>query len=279
MLRGKAGAVLTTHSHALPGDAPFVNLPRPAGESPAFARILLLSSKSHRIPRLSERRLGEPTPLVNDLRTRKEPLDEQRPTTLADVLGGGQVMDRGIRPITLAQRMERVAGSAFTGRCRPGDNLMRHAAIDRAEPGTIIVVESGEPRYALAGGNVCAVAERRGFAALVLDGMVCDLAEVRTVGLPVLARGVIPCAAAKEAVTPFSVPVQCDGVTVHPGDIVVADEEGIVVVAHASQDEVRRTVQDQMVKKATQSRDGWEQAHHAWVEEILRDHDFQGVSR
>ena len=111
------------------------------------------------------------------------------PTTLADLLGREQVMDIGIRPLWDAPR---IAGPAYTVRCVPGDNLMLHAAIHRAEPGSVIVVESGDLDYALAGGNVCAVAQRRGVAGFVLDGLIRDLGEVREAGFPVFARGVIP---------------------------------------------------------------------------------------
>lgn len=101
-------------------------------------------------------------------------------TTLADLLGREHVMDIGIRP--LWQPVPRVAGPAFTVRCPPGDNLMLHAAVHRAAPGAVIVVESGDLEYALAGGNVCAVAQRRGVAAFVADGLIRDLAEVRELG-------------------------------------------------------------------------------------------------
>ena len=200
------------------------------------------------------------------------------PTLLADVLGGGQVMDSGIRPLS-AQQMERVVGPAFTVRCPPGDNLMLHAAIYRAEPGSVVVVESGERHLALAGGNVCAIAERRGIAAFVLDGMIRDLAEVRALGFSVFARGVIPCAAAKDAVAPLNDRVQCGGVTVQPGDIIVADEEGIVVVPHGDQDAVRRAAQDKMVADADLSLAAWEHAHRARVDETLRQLGFQDSSR
>ncbi len=197
------------------------------------------------------------------------------PTLLADVLGGGQVMDSGIRPVGSLQQMERVVGPAFTVRCPPGDNLMLHAAIYRAEPGSVIVVESGDRHLALAGGNVCAIAERRGIAAFVLDGLIRDLAEVRALGFPVFARGVIPCAAAKDAVAPLNATVHCGGVRVEPGDIIVADEEGIVVVPHRDLDAVRRAAQDKMVEEADLSLDSWEQAHRARVEEALRQGGFQ----
>src|SRR5919204_2527167 len=123
-------------------------------------------------------------------------------TTLADVLERRQVMDAGIRPLWAGPR---IAGPAFTVRCPPGDNLMLHAAIHRAEPGSVIVVESGDVDYALAGGNVCAVAQRRGIAAFVLDGLIRDLAEIRELRFPVFARGVIPIPGAKAVTEPLNV--------------------------------------------------------------------------
>lgn len=71
-------------------------------------------------------------------------------TTLADLLGHEQVLDLGVR--ALWGPMPRLTGPAFTVRCPPGDNLMLHAAIYRAEPGSVVVVESGDVEYALAGG-------------------------------------------------------------------------------------------------------------------------------
>ncbi|MEU0805556.1 RraA family protein [Streptomyces sp. NPDC005970] len=196
------------------------------------------------------------------------------PTTLADILGRAQVMDIGIRP--LWSPTPRVAGPAFTVRCPPGDNLMLHAAIHRAQPGSIVVVESGDVDYALAGGNVCAVAQRRGIAAFVLDGVIRDLGEVREMGFPVFARGVIPIPGTKAAAEPLNVQVRCGGVDVNAGDIVVADEEGVVVTPHARQDEVLLAAQAKLVKEADESLDAWEAAHRARIDKILSDKGFDG---
>jgi hypothetical protein len=101
-------------------------------------------------------------------------------TTLADVLTRENVMDTGIRALTVTSAAARLAGPAFTVRCPPGDNLMLHAAIYRAEPGSVIVVDTGgDLDYAVAGGNVMAVAQRRGIAGFVIDGVIRDLAEAR----------------------------------------------------------------------------------------------------
>ncbi|MFD5187635.1 RraA family protein [Streptomyces sp. NPDC058357] len=195
------------------------------------------------------------------------------PTTLADLLGRGQVMDIGIRP--LWPSIPRVAGPAFTVRCPPGDNLMLHAAIHRAEPGSVIVVESGDVDYALAGGNVCAVARRRGIAAFVTDGVIRDLAEVREMGFPVFARGVIPIPGTKKAVEPLNQRVRCGGVDVDAGDIVVADEEGIVVVPRTGHEQVLLDARAKAAKEAAESLDAWEAAHRARIDGILSGGGFE----
>lgn len=195
------------------------------------------------------------------------------PTTLADLLGREQVMDIGIRPLWPAT--PRVAGPAYTVRCAPGDNLMLHAAIHRAEPGSVIVVQAGDVDYAVAGGNVCAVAQRRGIAAFVIDGVIRDLAEVREMRFPVFARGVIPIPGTKTAVHPLNTPVTCGGVHVHPGDIVVADEEGIVITPAARAPEILRSAQAVLAKESTQSLDAWQSAHESRITALLTKHGYE----
>ncbi|MFI6936542.1 RraA family protein [Streptomyces sp. NPDC050287] len=195
-------------------------------------------------------------------------------TTLADLLGRERVMDIGIRP--LWEPVPRIAGPAFTVRCPVGDNLMLHAAIHRAAPGSVIVVESGDLDYALAGGNVCAVAQRRGIAGFVADGLIRDLAEVRAMRFPVFARGVIPIPAAKSAVTRFGERVRCGGVPVDAGDIVVADEEGVVAVPASRHEEILTAARAKLAKEAAETLDEWEAAHRARVDEILARGGFEG---
>jgi 4-hydroxy-4-methyl-2-oxoglutarate aldolase len=195
------------------------------------------------------------------------------PATLADILGGSQVMDIGIRP--LWPGVPRVAGPAFTVSCPPGDNLMLHAAIYRAEPGSVIVVQAGDRSYAVAGGNVCAVAQRRGVAAFVIDGVIRDVAEARAIGFPVFARGVSPVAGSKAAVAPLGVPVRCGGVTVAAGDVVVADEEGVVVVPAGRRDEVSADARTRLAREAAETLDDWQAAHRARIERLLAENGFR----
>jgi regulator of RNase E activity RraA len=197
---------------------------------------------------------------------------ELSPTTLADVLTRDRVMDIGIRP--LWSGMPRIAGPAYPVRCAPGDNLMLHAAIYRAEPGSIIVVEAGDVDYAVAGGNVCAVAQKRGIGAFVVDGLIRDLAEVRENRFPVFARGVIPIPGGKDVLNVLNGQVRCGGVQVNPGDVVVADEEGIVVVPVSQLDTVLKAAQARADKDAAETLEQWEATHHARIDAILRSKGF-----
>ncbi len=196
------------------------------------------------------------------------------PTTLADVLTRDRVMDLGLRP--LWPGMPRIAGPAYPVRCPPGDNLMLHAAIYRAAPGSVIVVQAGDVEYAVAGGNVCAVAQKRGVVAFVVDGVIRDLAEAREQGFPVFARGVSPIPGTKDKLGVLNGPVRCGGVDVIPDDVVVADEEGIVVVPVARLDATLTAAQARAARDAAGTLESWEAAHRARIEQILRDKGFDG---
>jgi regulator of RNase E activity RraA len=196
------------------------------------------------------------------------------PTTLADVLSRDRVMDHGIRP--LWPGMPRVAGPAYPVGCPAGDNLMLHAAIYRARPGAVIVVEAGDRDYAVAGGNVCAVAQRRGVAALVVDGVVRDLAEARANRFPVFARGVVPIPGGKRALGTLGQPVRCGGVLVGPDDIVVADEEGVVVVPAARAAAVLPAARARAERDAATDLAAWEADHRARTDALLRELGFTG---
>jgi 4-hydroxy-4-methyl-2-oxoglutarate aldolase len=199
---------------------------------------------------------------------------ELSPTTLADVLTRDNVMDIGIHPLWAG--MPRVAGLAYTVKCSPGDNLMLHAAIYRAAPGSIVVVEAGDVDYAVAGGNVCAVAQKRGIAAFIIDGVIRDLAELRANRFPVFARGVIPIPGGKDVLGELNGIIHCGGVQVSGGDMVVADEEGIVVIPSAKLDSVLKSAQARAAKNAAETLEAWETAHRARIEEILRTKGFNG---
>ncbi len=194
------------------------------------------------------------------------------PTTLADVLGRAQIMRLGIAPLWAG--MPRVAGPAFPVRCPPGDNLMLHAAIYRAPIGSIIVVAAGDCDYAVAGGNVCRTAQRHGITAFVIDGVIRDLGEVREARFPVFARGVQPIPGVKGRLDAFNQPVVCGGVTVNPGDLVVADEEGIVVVPSDQANAILLAAQQRAAKDAAETLDEWEASHRKKIDALLAEKGF-----
>lgn len=123
---------------------------------------------------------------------------------------------------------------------------------------------------------MCAVAQRRGIAGFVADGLIRDLAEVREAGFPVFARGVVPIPAAKKAVAPLGGPVRCGGVRVEAGDVVVADEEGVVAVPAARRSDVLTAARAKLAKEAAETLDAWEAAHRARIDEILAEAGFEG---
>ncbi|WFR85315.1 RraA family protein [Arthrobacter sp. Y-9] len=185
------------------------------------------------------------------------------PTSLADLVEEDRILDPAIRP--LWDGMPRVSGPVHAVRCAPGDNLMMHTAIYRAEPGSVILVDAGGSRLAVAGGNVCAVAQQRGIAAFVVDGYIRDLAEVREMGFPVFARGVFPKPGGKNVVLPQDDTV-VGGVTVRTGDVVVADEEGIVVLEAAHALDLLQAAEQREIAESGQSLDDWKQAHRRKIE-------------
>jgi len=153
---------------------------------------------------------------------------------------------------------------------------MLHAAIHRAPAGSVIVVEAGGDDYALAGGNVCAVAQRNGITAFVLDGAVRDIAEIRGMQFPVFCRGVFPKPGSKDFLGSLGAAVTCGGVEVAPGDVVVADEEGIVVVPQAEQGAVLAAARKRAAADAAQSLDAWERDHRQRIADTLAAKGFSG---
>jgi len=98
------------------------------------------------------------------------------PTAYADGLDLDQFIDNGIK--ALWNPIPRIAGPSFTVQLSMGDNLMFHAAIYEAPPGSIIIASGAGNKHAVAGGNVCAVAQKRGVAGFIIDGVIRDIEEI-----------------------------------------------------------------------------------------------------
>ena len=189
-------------------------------------------------------------------------------TAIADIIDLSCVMRYALHP--LWPDIGRIAGPAFTVRTARHDNLMLHAAIYRAEPGDVIVVEAGDDAMAVAGGNVCAIAQKRGVAGFVIDGVIRDIGESRDKGFPLFARGRSPIPGTKDGPGESNHPIRCGGIVVHPGDVVIADDEGIVVVPLAKAEEVLKKAQAKADADAKTTLEAWEKNHRSKIDATLK---------
>lgn len=124
-----------------------------------------------------------------------------------------------------------LAGPAFTVKTRPGDNLFVHKAIDTALPGDIIVVDAGgELTNAIVGEMMLTHAETRGLAGVVINGAIRDYGHVRNHPFPVFAAGVTHRGPLHDGPGEINVPVALDGMVIHPGDLMLGDDDGLLCV-------------------------------------------------
>ena len=162
-------------------------------------------------------------------------------------------------------------GPALTVKARPGDNLFLHRAIDLARPGDVIVCDGGgDLNIALAGDLMIGHAEARGVGALVIDGAVRDLDGIRKMDIGVWARGANPSGPYKDGPGEIGYPVACGGQVVMPGDLIAADEDGVVVIPLAEAAAVIEAAEAHAAKEgettAAIKGGGWARG---WVEETL----------
>jgi RraA family protein len=150
---------------------------------------------------------------------------------LADVAGRRGALSGRIAPLAPSMRF---AGPAITVEVRPGDNLMIHAAMAIAQPGDVIVVDGkGDLTSALMGEIMSQQCVALGVAAVVIDGAVRDSEAIRELGFPMYAAGLNPNGPTKSVSGRLNHPISIGGVTVHPGDLVVGDADGVTVIERA----------------------------------------------
>lgn len=138
------------------------------------------------------------------------------------------LMDSAILPLWFGAR---IVGPAVTVMNSPGDTLMLHRALALSQPGDVLLLTSYAPNPSAVWGKlVTTCAQARGVAGAIIDGYARDTADIRTMHFPVWTRSVSPRGSRRKGPGCINVPVVCGGVRVNPGDLIVADDDGIVVV-------------------------------------------------
>lgn len=147
---------------------------------------------------------------------------------ISDQLNGLYTLDPAVKPYGARSK---ICGPCCTVKLPPGDNLMLHKALEVARPGDVIVVDGGgQQNRAQAGEMIAQKAKHKNMVAIVLDGLIRDLESVVESNFTIFARGVTPLGPTKAGPGEINTPINCGGIVFHPGDIVIGDEDGLVVV-------------------------------------------------
>ncbi len=149
--------------------------------------------------------------------------------TIHEASGRKGYVDSAIKPIAHGMR---ICGPAFTVQCAPGDNLMLHKALERAQPGDVIVASMGNVyEYGYFGSLMATSAIAKKLGGLCIDGCIRDGEEIIKAGFPIFSRGLCIRGTVKGTIGLVNYPTVFGGYTVFPGDLIVGDDDGLVVVA------------------------------------------------
>lgn len=142
-------------------------------------------------------------------------------------------------------------GTAFTVKVPEGDNLMFHAAMDMAKPGDVIVIDAGgDANRAIFGELMITYCKKRGLAGVIVDGAIRDAGEIAEMDFPVYAKGVTPNGPYKNGPGEINTVISFGGKVVCPGDIIVGDADGIIVIKPEEAEEVAAVTRKVMEKEA-----------------------------
>lgn len=166
-----------------------------------------------------------------------------------------------------------MVGPSFTVKARAGDNLFIHQALDMAQPGDILVVSNEEDQWRSLMGEIMftyAIYQRK-LGGIVLDGPVRDVDALRAMKLPVYATGSTPGGPYKEGPGEINIPIACGGISVNPGDIILGDADGVIVIPLKDAPEILEAAEKlhQMdIAKIQAAKDGT--SNRAWVMNTMK---------
>jgi len=165
---------------------------------------------------------------------------------IADEMNRFSCMESRIKQVNKAPLL----GPAFTVKARIGDNMMFHKALDLAEPGDVIVIDvQGDIVNSITGEIMMRQALKKGLGGIVIDGAIRDVEALREMDMPIYAVGVTPRGPYKDGPGEINVPISCGGMVVNPGDILVGDADGIVVITQQDAPEVAQKAKGKLAKE------------------------------
>lgn len=192
--------------------------------------------------------------------------------SISDLMNCLFTMSPDIKP--MSDPTLRILGPACTVKVFPGDNLMVHKSLDIARPGDVVVVDtSGSALTAVLGDLISTKARHRGIAGFVVDGLIRDLPAIIELGdFPVFARGVTPIGPLHRGPGEVNYPISAGGIVVHPGDVVVGDRNGVVIVPRdAAEDVLDRLRAKAALEAEYKAAVARGEFSNAWVDAILKD--------
>ncbi|WP_352398651.1 RraA family protein [[Clostridium] aminophilum] len=195
----------------------------------------------------------------------------------ADVMGRSCAMNPRIHLVS-SPKAQMMCGPAYTVKCRAGDNLALHAALNFCQEGDVLVVSNEEDNTRALMGEVMMayLYLQKKIAGIILDGPIRDIDEIGKWDFPVYATGTTPGGPYKEGPGEINVPISCGGISVNPGDIILADPDGIICIPRNDAADVLPKAQAFMeadggklekTKAGTINRD--------WVNKTLADKEFE----
>ena len=195
----------------------------------------------------------------------------------ADVMNRNCAMNPRIKLVS-SPKAQMMVGPAFTVKARAGENLALHAALNFCNEGDVLVVsnEEDDTRSLIGEIMMAYLKYTKKVAGIVLDGPIRDIDEIGKWDFPVYCTGTTPGGPYKEGPGEINVPIACGGVSVNPGDIILADPDGVIVIPRRDAAQVLKDAQAFQAadeKKLAAAKDGT--ANRAWVDKTLAEKGFE----